>query len=150
MSDRVFADLLELGASRVVTHDQRARQAEKIASLRQTLVNGGFYTLQQQSAALGLGRSTTWTLLTGKHKNSGLSARVINRILAAPSLPPAVRDIVLEYVEEKLAGSYGHNRTCLERFAARLMMPGTIRSPLNDSLALPADRTRPPKPRFYN
>jgi hypothetical protein len=33
---------------------------------------------------------------------------IIKRILSAPNLPPAARRKVEEYVEEKIAGLYGH------------------------------------------
>jgi hypothetical protein len=76
--------------------------------LREALVAAGIFALDDQAKALGLGRSTTWTILKGNHKGSGLSAALINRILVAPQLPPLVRAKVLEYVEEKADGRYGH------------------------------------------
>jgi hypothetical protein len=69
---------------------------------------------------LGLPRSTTWTILKGNHKNSGLSAATINRILATPQLPPIVRAKIHEYIEEKIAGLYGDSKTQLRRFFATL------------------------------
>jgi hypothetical protein len=98
----------------------KARQAAKLAAIRQTLIAAGFRTLDAQSGALGLGRSSTYATLKAQHKASGLSARVINRMLASPDLPPAVRAIVLEYIEEKLAGLYGHRPFRLKQFSARL------------------------------
>jgi hypothetical protein len=98
----------------------KARQAAKLAAIRETLIAAGFRTLNAQSGALGLGRSSTYAVLKGQHKASGLSARVINRMLASPNLPPTVRAIVLEYVEEKLAGLYGHRSPRLKAFAARV------------------------------
>ena len=41
-------------------------------------------------------------------------------MLAAPQLPPLVRLKILEYIEEKAAGLYGHGKIPLRRFAARL------------------------------
>ena len=41
------------------------------------------------------------------HKTSGLSISIINRMLASPRLPPRVRLIIFEYIEEKRAGMYG-------------------------------------------
>ena len=41
-------------------------------------------------------------------------------MLAAPQLPLLVRLKILEYIEEKAAGLYGHRKTPLRRFAARL------------------------------
>jgi predicted DNA-binding transcriptional regulator AlpA len=69
--------------------DMKARQSAKIRELREALVASGFLTLDEQSKVLGLSRSTTWTILKGNHKASGLSAAIIDRMLAAPRLPPA-------------------------------------------------------------
>jgi hypothetical protein len=41
-------------------------------------------------------------------------------MLSSPELPPNVRFTILKYVEEKLAGLYGHNKKQLRRFAARV------------------------------
>ena len=39
-------------------------------------------------------------------------------MLSSPALPPRARVTILTYIEEKLAGLYGHNKTQLRRFAA--------------------------------
>jgi biotin operon repressor len=96
--------------------EMKARQCAKIKELRKVLVATGFRSLDEQAKALGLSRSTTWTIIKAIHKNSGLSATVINRILAKPQLPPLVRATVVEYVEDKSAGLYGHNKIPLRRF----------------------------------
>ena len=98
----------------------KARQSSKIRELGDALVTAGFVTLDKQAQAIGLCRSTTWTILKGNHKTSGLSATVINRMLAAPQLHPLVRQKILEYIEEKAAGLYGHRKISLRRFVARL------------------------------
>jgi hypothetical protein len=98
----------------------KIRQSCKIREIGDALVSEGFLTLDQQADALGLCRSTAWTILRASHKCSGLSAALINRMLAAPRLPPLVRATILEYVEEKLAGSYGHSKKQLRRFTAGL------------------------------
>jgi hypothetical protein len=51
-----------------------------------------------------------WAVLKANHKASGLAAGTINRMLSSPELPPHVRVTILTYVEEKLAGLYGHNK----------------------------------------
>jgi len=107
----------------------KARQSSKIRELGDALIVEGYLTLDEQAKALGLGRSTTWTLLKGNHKTSGLSAGVINRMLAAPQLPALVQAKILEYIDEKIASFYGHNNTQLRRFTARLSIK-------------PANRTR--------
>src|SRR5947208_776667 len=88
----------------------KKRQAHKIRELGEALVSEGFLTLDQQATALELCRSTASTILRAHHKASGLSAAVINSMLAAPELPPRVRTKILEYVEKKIARSYGHSQ----------------------------------------
>src|SRR5262245_17169295 len=85
--------------------DLKARQLAKIRELGETLSAEGYTTLDEKARVLGLPRSTTWTILKANHKSSGLSAKIIKRVLAAPKLPPAVRHCVLEYIEEKSAGN---------------------------------------------
>jgi hypothetical protein len=93
------------------------RQTFKIRELADTLVSVGFVSLDEQAAALGLSRSTTWTILAGKHKNYGLSAALLRRILDKRDLNSRIRTKILEYVREKTSGSYGHNSNQLRRFA---------------------------------
>ena len=100
--------------------DMKARQSSKIAKIRHVLVAAGFDTLTKQTAVLGLSRSTTWAVLRGNHKGSGLSTSVINRILRSQELPPTARRIIAEYVQEKLLGEYGHRTACLRKFGAQL------------------------------
>jgi predicted DNA-binding transcriptional regulator AlpA len=108
------------GESDLAPTTVKTRQSHKIRELGDALVAEGFLTLDQQAQALGLCRSTTWTILKADHKASGLSASVINRMLAAARLPPLVRAKMLEYIDEKIAGSYGHSKTQIRRFTARL------------------------------
>ena len=98
----------------------KATQCSKIRELRQALVKAGHLTLDQQTESLGLGRSTAWAILQGNHKSSGLSAATIKRMLTSQQLPPPARKILLEYVEEKFAGAYGHNQRQLRTFRERL------------------------------
>jgi hypothetical protein len=101
----------------------KARQSSKIREIGDALIAEGYLTLDEQAGALGLGRSTTWTILKGNHKTSGLSAGVINRMLAAPQ-PALVQAKILEYIDEKIASFYGHSNTQLRRFTARLSTAG--------------------------
>ena len=96
------------------------RQAAKIRALGEALAAAGFLALDKRAKVLGLCRSTAWSVLQGHHKASGLSATTINRMLAAPSLPPSVRAILLEYIEEKTAGVYGDCKKRRRQFATRL------------------------------
>jgi hypothetical protein len=99
--------------------DHKARQAIRIKELGTALAAAGLFTVDEQARALGLSRSTAWAVLKANHKTSGLAAGTINQMLSSPELPPRVRVTILTYIEEKLAGLYGHNKTQLRRFAAR-------------------------------
>src|SRR5690242_9270093 len=96
------------------------RQSEKIKEISHTLAMVGYTTLDRQAQALGLCRSTTWTLVKSGHKASGLSAHLINQMLASPRLPPPVREKIDEYVQDRLEGKFGHNRSQIRKFAWRL------------------------------
>lgn len=100
--------------------DVKVKQAAKIQEIGAALVASGIVGLDNQASALGLSRSTTWTILKGNHKASGLSATVVNRILAAPKLPALVRAKILEYVADKAAGRYGHDEALRRKFVNSL------------------------------
>lgn len=95
-------------------------QAARIREIANALTASGFYTLDEQARALGVSRSTAWSILKSAHKSSGLSAEIINRMLAKSQLPPLVRSKILEYVEEKIAGRYGHTEKLRRKFIAAL------------------------------
>jgi hypothetical protein len=103
-----------------VAVEMKARQAAKISELGHALVDAGFLTLDEQSKALGLARSTTWTILRASHKGSGLSAAIVKRMLLSPQLPPLARQKILEYTTDKLAGVYGGSRTQRLKFFERI------------------------------
>jgi hypothetical protein len=69
-----------------------ARQLSKIRELVEAVEAAGFLTLDAQAKILGLPRSTAWTIRRGSYKASGLSASIINRMLAAPTLPLLVNN----------------------------------------------------------
>ena len=116
--------------------DLKARQAVKMREIGEALVAVGYDNLDDQAAALGLSRSTTWTIIRGTHKSSGLSAAILNRMLSAPDLHLLVRRKVLEYIEEKYAGRYGSTKNCLRRFNQRL-------GGATKSLGIPQPRVQP-------
>jgi len=98
----------------------KARQSAKIRDIANALVAAGFHTLDAQARLLGMGRSTAWTILKSNHKGSGLSAKVVSRILSVRSMPPLIRKTVLEYVEEKASGRYGHTAKVRRKFIRAL------------------------------
>ena len=102
-----------------VLSEMKARQSAKIRQLGQALIDAGLRTLDAQADALGLPRSTAWTIVKTCHKTSGLSAGSIERMLGS-KLPPRARATIVEYVEEKSFGLYGGSRRQQQRFADRL------------------------------
>src|SRR5258708_39987823 len=106
---------------RAGSQEVKERQSIKIKELSDALVAAGFVSLDEQATALGLSRSTTWTILKAKHKNYGLSGALVNRILQKPGLNRHVRAKIIEYVKEKASGHYGHNKTQLRRFNDHLL-----------------------------
>jgi hypothetical protein len=103
-------------------------QAEHLCMVRSicdALVAAGFDTLDKQTEVLGLPRSTTWTMLRGKHKKSGISATLLTRMLKSHRLPHAVRAKIIEYIQAKAAGGCGHNKLQQRRFVARLKREGS-------------------------
>jgi hypothetical protein len=108
--------------------EMKARQAAKIREIAEALASEGFVTLDAQARALGLGRSTTWTILKSNHKGSGLSAKIINRVLANKQLPRLVRARILEYVEDKATGRHGHSAKLRRKFITALSVATRVRN----------------------
>jgi len=105
--------VLQVGSARI-------QQRLKIEEIGTTLAECGFVALDEQAYVLGLSRSTAWTVLRAMHKNSGLSATTINRMLDTGRLPPRVRLKLLEYIAEKMSGAYGDREHSLKAFASRI------------------------------
>jgi predicted DNA-binding transcriptional regulator AlpA len=119
----------------------KALHSAKIKELGETLAATGYLQLDEQASVLGLPRSTTWTIVRAKHKNTGLSASVIKRMLGQPRLPAPVRTKIREYVDEKSAGIYGHNSEQVRRFVGSLQ---NAEHPANGSRRFSKEPTRPP------
>ena len=73
----------------------------RIRHIADALVAEGCVALDKQAKALGVHRSTAWTIMRTKHKLDRLSLKTTNRMLASPELPPSVRLVVLRYVTER-------------------------------------------------
>jgi hypothetical protein len=97
-----------LTGSRLVA--AKKRQAAKLAEIREALVAAGCNTAAKQAAALGVSRPTAWALFN-RDKRAGPSSILIKRILSSPNLPAIARRKVEEYVEDKIAGLYGHTES---------------------------------------
>ena len=89
--------------------EAKARQAAKIEEVRRALTAAGHRTAAEQANVLGVSRSTAWALLN-RDKKAGPSAIVLKRILSSQNLPQEVRQKVEEYIKEKSAGRYAHDK----------------------------------------
>ncbi len=73
---------------------------EQRAALQQigaALIACGYTSLDAQAQALGISRSTAWTIVKSKHKVGRISVRVMIQMLSNPELPPRVREAVERY-----------------------------------------------------
>jgi len=74
-----------------------------LINIADALIASGYTSLDQQARALGLSRSTAWTIVHAKHKVDRLSAKVSARMLQNPRLPPLVRATLQRYLAERSA-----------------------------------------------
>ena len=65
------------------------------------LIKDGFHSLDQQAKALGLHRSTVWTIMKTKHKLGLLNNKTARSILAHPGTPASVRVIIHTILDRK-------------------------------------------------
>jgi hypothetical protein len=101
--------------------DVKARQASKIREIGEALITTGFVSLDAQAKILGLPRSTARRILSAGHKGTGLSAKIICRMLSSVLLPPLIRAKIIEYANEKAAGIYGGTEMQHRRFAGTVV-----------------------------
>ena len=65
----------------------------------------GYISLDEQAKALGLNRSTVWTIVKSKHKLGRLNAKTTQTILANPDTPASVRAVIQQYLAQDLVTS---------------------------------------------
>ena len=92
-------DLIQCSALR---DESTASESEHI---REALVASGYTSLDQQAKALGIHRSTAWTIIKATHKLGRLSRKTTVRILANPDTPPSVRAVIQQYLAERSIGA---------------------------------------------
>jgi hypothetical protein len=70
-------------------------------AIAHALRSAGYTSLDRQAKALGLHRSTAWTIVANQHKAGRLSKKTVTRILENPETPHAVRVVVQRYLSEQ-------------------------------------------------
>ena len=81
-----------------------ARRTVPVQHIVDAIVAAGYVSLDEQAKALGIHRSTAWTIIKTKHKLDRLSGKTTNRMLANPELPPSVRAVIQQYLAERSVG----------------------------------------------
>ena len=79
----------------------RRNNTNRIQDITAALIASGYTSLDKQATALGISRSTAWTIVKTKHKLGRLSAKTTKHILANPELPPNVRAAIQRYLAER-------------------------------------------------
>jgi hypothetical protein len=83
-------------------HDAEPRHhTVTLQQISEALITSGYTSLDAQAKALGIHRSTAWTIIKARHKLGRLSSKTTSRILANPEAPPAVRTVIEKYLAEK-------------------------------------------------
>jgi hypothetical protein len=96
-------EVLKNGGRKSAPPDAHTRLARTITLLdiANAVIVEGYYSLDKQANALGIKRSTAWTIMKNKHKLGRLSEKTTSRMLAQPGLAPSVRAVILQYVMER-------------------------------------------------
>jgi hypothetical protein len=77
------------------------RRTTPVQHIADALVAAGYSSLDDQAKALGVHRSTAWTIVKAKHKLGYLNASTTERMLANPELPPCIHDVLKKYKTER-------------------------------------------------
>jgi len=73
-----------------------------VQPLVNALLAAGYGSLDQQANALGIHRSTAWTIIKNKHKLGCLNQATVSRILTNSGTPQSVRLLVEHYLNERI------------------------------------------------
>jgi hypothetical protein len=79
-----------------------ARRMVSVQHIADALVGAGYASLDEQAKALGIHRSTAWTIIKNKHKLGRLNAKTTLRILTNPDTPPSVRAVIQQCLAQGL------------------------------------------------
>ena len=77
------------------------RRTTPVQHIADALVAAGYITLDKQAKALGIHRSTAWTIINTKHKLGHLNAKTTERMLANPELPRCIHDVLKKCKTER-------------------------------------------------
>jgi len=72
-----------------------------IQVIADSLRKAGYNSLDAQAKALGVNRSTAWTIMKTKHKLGHLNNKTVRSILANPDTPVSIRVIIRTMLHRK-------------------------------------------------
>jgi hypothetical protein len=78
-------------------------RARKIAiqPIANAVIEAGFTSLDAQAKALGISRSTAWTIMKAKHKLGRLNCKTAQCILTNANTPVSVRQLVQTMLDDR-------------------------------------------------
>ena len=79
-----------------------------IRLIADALINDGYVSLDEQARALGLNRSTAWTIMKTKHKLGMLNNKTVRTILANRGTPSSVRVIIHTMLDAQFLSEQEH------------------------------------------
>jgi hypothetical protein len=95
---RLVARLEAIGSEQQLFSRGRKIPIQLIAD---AVIRAGYISLDEQAKALGLRRSTAWTIMKAKHKLGHLNNKTVRSILANPDTPVSVRVIIRTMLSRK-------------------------------------------------
>ena len=101
MSDQEQGLAARLEKIRDVQEINSQRRKIPIHLIADALFKAGYFSLDEQARALGVSRSTAWTIVKTKHKLGRLNAKTTRCILANPDTPVSVRAIIHSILDRK-------------------------------------------------
>ena len=67
--------------------------------IAEAVIKAGYASLDQQAKALGVSRSTAWTIVNTKQKLGRLNSKTTRSILANPDTPASVRGLIEQILQ---------------------------------------------------
>ena len=107
MSDKVpipVSDTAKSVSARLAsTEEQLIASDRKIPTqlVANALIKAGYVSLDAQAKALGVSRSTAWTIVKAKQKLGCLNNKTVRNILANPDTPASVRETVRTLMDQE-------------------------------------------------
>jgi hypothetical protein len=98
----------------------KARQSAKIRQLAEAAKLTGLHTLDELASALGIPRSTAWTIRNGGHKASGLSVSIIDSHVIRAEASAVRSHNTARIHRRENSGLYGGNERQRRLFCVRL------------------------------